>query len=415
MNTLRFALCSLSLLVTLAPLAGCGRVIDDRSEEPSGTDPDPTPVDPPTTLPDPEDTVFADASTPARRSLGRASEEQAERCSALQIGADIPSLPDQGAWEASLAGSRLLGTGQLVAGHHFNEILGLDASKLYVSTWGGMLDDLYGIVAIDLETGEATEHVSRGGAHYFARTGLSHEGRVHFFDERGGSRLLRIDDAGVTQLAELPEGYFRLRSTTAGLFLSGGTSSQLLLRWSGELLEAIADTGSEQLLDFDAAPDGRVVYAAGRRLYLTGREAPLVEASGKIVSVRVDGARGEVVFSVEGEGPHSSSVFALGAQGIEHVLEARRWQSQDTELPLRMVEAHDGNWTLAMSCSNDEDAPDSMPLRYAVDYDAAIHVVDDPAYPYVTEYARMLEVDPYRIGPPVWRASDGAPRFFLRR
>lgn len=414
MLTLRFALSSLAL-VTVLPLAGCTEVVVvDRAPAPAA-DPDPVPSEPSEPPPDPGDTVVADPSTPARRTLERTSPERAERCGSLRVGAEIPSLPEQGAWEASREGTRLLGSGQLVGDHHFNEILGVDASRLYVASWGNTLDDLYGVVAIDLVGGAVSELAPRGGEHHYARSGVSHEGRVHLVDARTENQLLRLDEDGVTVLAELPEGYFRLRSTTRGLFIAGGVSGELVLRWDGASLEQVIDAGDRSLADFDVASDGRVVYAVGEELYLSGREEPLVEASGSIDSVRLDASRGEIVFSVRREAPFSSSVFVLSDDGLEHVLEARRWQSQDTELPLRVLEAHDGSWTLAASCSNDEDAPDSMPLRYAVDYDALMHVIDDPSYPYVREHALLLEGDPYGAGAPVWLEGEQGPRFFVRR
>jgi hypothetical protein len=418
MSFFRFVSSSLAASSLLFALGACGSVVIDEPDpslEPTGGEPEPEPQEPGEPLPEPSDTLVADHSTPARYGVERADATRAERCRTLQVGGDISPGPEQGVWEASLAGSRKLASGQLTGAHYFNEVVGVLGDEVYVQTWGGMLDDLYGLVAVDLVSGAETEVVPMQSEHYLHRVATPHEGALYVVDERSGHRLLRLTSAGIESLASLPVGDWSLRSDGSGLYLSASFPTPQIWRWDGLGLAPVVQGASGPINDYDLAPDGELVYAVGEELFLTGREAPLVRAVGNIESVRVDRVRGEVIFSVSREAPAKSSVYWLVQGTLVHALESTKWQSQDQEQPLRVLAAALGTWVLSASCSNDEDAPDTMPIRYNVDFNVLHHVIDQAAYPYVDETVLLQRFGRQYYGEPVWRDTPSGPIFYVRR
>jgi hypothetical protein len=418
MSFFRLATSSLAASTLVLALGACGSVvIEDPGPnlEPTGGEPEPTPEEPGEPLPEPSDTLVADHSMPARYGLERTDATRAERCRTLQVGSDIVPQAQQGVWEASLGGGRLLASGQLSGEHHFNELVGVLGEEVLVQTWGGMLDGLYGLVAVDIASGTVAEVLPRQSEHGLHRVATPHEGALYVVDERSGPQLLRLTSAGLESLASLPVGDWSLRSYGSGLYLSASFPTPQVWRWDGDALIPVVQEASGPINDYDVAPDGRLVYAVGEELWLTGRQSPLVRAVGEIQSVRVDRVRGEVAFSVAREAPAKSSVYWLVQGTLVHVLESTKWQSQDQEQPLRVLAAALGSWVLSTTCSNDEDAPDTMPLRYNVDFNVVEYPIDQPAYPYVDETVLLQKFGRQHDAEPVWRDTANGPIFYVRR
>lgn len=358
-------------------------------------------------LPTPDGTLRADASSPALADLPTPTADRAKRCSAWLVEEIVPE-EQQSAWEVSSEGHRAIASGLLLGEHQFNTIVGVLAGDLFVETWSGMLDRRNGVVRIPIAGGAPSE-VAPLSVDGHVRHSLSYAGAL-WVAQRG--KLLRLTAAGVTVVAEDLEENARLVRTTGGLAVVAGDFVRLL---RGTSLTPRAQAATVRGEAFDVHPDGTVVYARDRALYRSDRVEPILRASDPIASVRVDASSGAIVFSLFPPSPALSALFVLDGRGVRHVLTNRRALPQDQERPFQVLRSEAGKALVATTCADDADLPSRMPIYVDLSTGAATYVVDEAAWPYVPEYAVLLETGLERRDFGWVDAVHDRPRFYVRR
>ncbi len=410
--------------LALSLLVACGgAVVDTEASGPSGSGgaegrpgadgatpgaASDRPAPPTPALPVPGATFVIDPAAPAKTNVPRTTFAQGRRCE-LGIGSDIPSaLDEQSAWETASGGSRRLAGGALLGEHHFNRIIGVLGDAVFIETFrpAGM-QPLFGIVTVDAVTGAVAEVVplasDLGGLRSLVASGAA----LYGLRDRA---LVRVTGAGITTLREDASGAV-LHRNGAGLFLVEPSSVWRVSSSGLALVGPGAPLGTPAI--FDVHANGTVYYADGETLRRSDApDLPIVRAAGRLASVRIDTITGDVAFTTERAAPVASSLYVLGAGGVAHVAQTSIHQVQGQETPLRVLDATAGAITAGTTCSNDEDAPDEMPVRFDATTGAASYLVDAPSYPYVKEYGWLRENSYEEI---FWREDVTGVRFFVRR
>jgi hypothetical protein len=406
---------ALSLLVGAASVVACGgELVDPIAKPDNGNTTPPTgnsPASPPVTdppapntpeLPVNGSTIVLDPAKPAMTPMPRTSKDHVEKCE-LRIGGGIQAQSEQAAYETAVAGHRRLAGGTLLGEHRYNGILGVIGQKVFLASYSAIAGQFtFGITTVDLVSGAVAEVAPLTkelvGLPNFVSFGSGLYG-VH------EQELVRVTESGMESLRTVGDGSV-LHRNDAGLFLVEATSIWRVSSTGLALIGSSFPLGTASA--FDVHANGTVFYAIDEKLYRSDSpDTPIVQAPGRIVSVRIDTLSGDVAFTTARNAPSLSSLYTLRGNGVWHLAQTSKHQSQSTELPMRILDATGGQITVATTCSNDEDLPDEMPVRFDASFGSPTYIVDDPAYPYVKESAWLFGH--------FWQESMSGLRFFVGR
>lgn len=410
-------------------LVACGGGVDVATEGSSGS-PAKLPAPAPTTdparpnpstpvLPLPDDTLVVDPNAAPAARVGPLDQARLLRCGrAIGNGIVAPS-DEQGAYETTLTGNRLLASGALVGGHRFNSILGALGEHVFISTWSGSISGdgmsgASGVVSVHVTTGEVHEVAPLRSARSFHGRVVPFAGQLYGVES---DTLVRFSGDTFESIATSLTHDARLLLNDAGLFVvDAGSASRVT---SAGLVRLPSPTLAAAFAPIDVHTNGDSFYANGERLYRSGTTTALVKAPGPITSVRIDAVTGKVFFGALRKGaPMVTSLYALDGRSVTHVVEKR---SSDAGMgvvadEIHILEANEGQITFSARCSGNPYESTTMPIRVDAESGALTYRIDDPAYPYVTEVGWMYDRAPGLSSYDVfWRANAGGVSFFVRR